>query len=231
MNDQDLERRLRTERGPREEGYFAAQLPPNLEGDENGRRSALLSTAVVLPAAAAGVLVVALAGALLSGGPGPIPGTSPSPLASAKASPAEPAACGGQDLSYAVEPWTGAAGSRGTVVTVSLADGRAACVTSTYATARIADANGEILVEASKTLQGRPDVVIDPGDAFTIGIAWSNWCGQPPALPLSVAIGGLGVEDHPLGYVLLVDASNPVPACLGENEPASLSVTDLQPAP
>jgi hypothetical protein len=92
MSDQDLERRLRTERGPREEGYLAAQLPPNLEGNEHGRRSALLSTAVVLPAAAAGVLVVAVAGALVSGGPGPIPGTSPSPSASAKASPAEPAA-------------------------------------------------------------------------------------------------------------------------------------------
>ena len=235
MNDQDLERRLRNERGRLEEGYVAAQLPADLDHPVGHKgASPLVRLAVIVPAAAAGVLVVAVAGAMLSGGPAPIPGsgTSPTPLASANTSADEPLACGAQDLSYDVEPWSGAAGSRGTVVTVSLAEGHSACVTSTGTWGRIADADGEILVSAIKTLQGRPNEVIDPGVAFTIGIAWSNWCGQPPAMPLSLVIGGLGDDSQPLGYVhQLDDSPDPVPPCLGENEPSNLSVTDLQPAP
>jgi hypothetical protein len=116
------------------------------------------------------------------------------------------------------------------VVTVSLADGRAACVTSTFTTGHIADANGSILVTAGKTLQGRQDVVIDPGEPFTIGVAWSNWCGDPPAMPLAVAVR-LGDMAQWLIVSQLDDSPDPVPPCLGENQPTSLSMTDLQPAP
>ena len=131
MNDQDLERRLRTERGPREDGLFgcATSTEPGEATRTAGAQPCSGPPSCSLqrppecwsrPSPAPSFRV----------SPGPIPGTSPSPSASATASSDEPAVCGGQDLSYAVEPWTGAAGSRGTVVTVSLADGRVACITA-----------------------------------------------------------------------------------------------------
>ena len=227
MNEKELERRLRTERSPREDGYVASQLPSTLEPPGGSGRSTLLRTAVILPAAAAGVLVVALASGILSRAEQPFGNASASPSATAISSPNEPAPCQVQDLSLVAEPWGGAAGSRGTVVTVALADGRPSCEVSTRAEGRILDAKG---AQLTRGIVGpsRMWAVIDPGEAFTIGVAWSNWCSDPPPMPLTLEIGLVGVSQH---MVLDGPDADGVPPCMGENVPTTLSVTSLQPAP
>jgi hypothetical protein len=245
MNDKDLERQLRSQRGPRERGYQPADLPATLnEGGATRGPSPLVRAAVLVPALAAGVIAVVVAGVLLRGnGTGNVGGgvTTPPPSATASEYVAtqqpsatapddgEPIACAADDLAFADEPWGGAAGSRGTVITVSLEDGRPACLVSTGVSGRIADANGTVLVSNARVLMRFPNVVIRPGDQFTIGVSWSNWCGEAPARPLSLEIQ---VDNIPTWIVVSDPVSTPtVPPCMGENSPGNLSLTLLQPAP
>jgi len=145
MNDQDLERELRSQRSPREDGYTPARLPMNLDdGTPSGaRRSMVPRAALVAVAALAGALAVAVVTGILSG-PRPDVGSDGSPSAQATAS--VPADCGPSDVAFSAEPWGGAAGSRGTVVTVKLAAGHDACTLGKGLAAQVADANGSVLV-------------------------------------------------------------------------------------
>jgi hypothetical protein len=244
MNDKDLERRLRTQEGPRERGYQPADLPGTLnEGIATRGPSPLVRAAVLVPALAAGVIAVAVVGVLLRGnGAGNVGGTTPQPSATASdhVTPPEPTAtasddgkpvaCLADDLQFAAEPWGGAAGSRGTVVTVSLEQGRQACLVSTGASGRITDANGTVLVSTTRDLMLLRDVVIHPDDRFTIGVSWSNWCGEAPARPLSLDIK---MDNIRTWIVVSEGVSTPtIPPCMGDdNSPGYLSLTLLQPAP
>jgi Domain of unknown function (DUF4232) len=241
MNENDLERELRSQRGPREEGYVPAHLPVTLEeAPLPGRRPARLPRVAMLVAAgAAGALAVAIAAGFFSG-PGPIPevgagSESPSAAQSAAAQSATALpTCGLADVSFIAEPWGAAAGSRGTTVYVTLAAGRQPCTLShSYdVTAEIRDANGELLVSGtSPTFRPPPIPTIDlePGAAYISGIAWSNWCGDDPAAPVRLSLELVArfaavAVDVPAGV-------NPVPPCNGVGQPSSLSVTSLQPAP
>jgi hypothetical protein len=231
MNDKDLEQQLRSQRGPREQGYQPADLPATLnEGVATRGPSPLVRAAVLVPALAAGVIVVAVAGILLrDNGAGNVGGTTPQPSATAS-DDGMPVACLADDLQLAAEPWGGAAGSRGTVVTVSLTDGRPSCLVSTGVSGQITDANGAVLIEQARLLMQYPDVLIHPGDNYTIGVSWSNWCGEPPARPLSLAIK---IDNIPTWIVVSEGISTPtIPPCMGdENSPGNLSLTDIQPAP
>jgi hypothetical protein len=231
MNDKDLERQLRSQRGPRERGYQPADLPATLnKGVATRGPSPLVQAAVLVPALAAGVIAVAVVGALLRGnGAGNVGGTTPQPSATAS-DDGKPVACLADDLQFAAEPWGGAAGSRGTVVSVSLTEGRPACLVSTGASGRITDANGTVLVSNARVLMRLPDVVLLPGDRFTIGVSWSNWCGEAPARPLSLAIR---IDNMPTWIVVSDGVSTPtIPPCMGDdNSPGYLSLTGLQPAP
>jgi hypothetical protein len=125
------------------------------------------------------------------------------------------------------EPWGGAAGSRGTVVTISLADGRYPCALSGSLTASVVDANGTLLVSGQTA--SAASVQLESNVAFTVGVAWSNWCADPPANPVSLSLKARG-------WSSAVDVSTPagqesVPPCLGAGQPSSLSITDLQRAP
>jgi hypothetical protein len=177
MNDNELERRLRSETGPREEGYVPAQLPATLEGARPSGPSRLTRMAVLIPAVAAGVGVVAVAGALLSGtGPGPIlSGPSPTPVSSTPP-PLEP--CQPADVAFYADPWGGAAGSRGTVVTISLAEGRYPCVFGPLTSARIEMSGGPTLIDGQSDVQ---DVLVtlEAGSQWEVAVLWSNWCGEP----------------------------------------------------
>src|SRR5215211_1676734 len=130
MNDNDLERQLRSQRGPREGGYVPTQLPMRLDSNSPSSRghSWLLRAAVSVPVAVAGALAVAVMSGVLSG-PGPAgvgngsPLVSPSPSASSTpAASTEVRVCAVSDSRVGAEPWGAAAGSRGTVVTVSLTE-------------------------------------------------------------------------------------------------------------
>src|SRR6266480_4338978 len=126
MNDQDLERDLRSQRGPREDGYAPTRLPMTLDdGPTAGpRRSMVPRAALFAGAALAGALAVAVVAGIMSG-PGPDVVGNGSP--SAQASALLPGDCGPSDVTVSAETWGGAAGSRGTVVTLTLAAGTSFC--------------------------------------------------------------------------------------------------------
>ena len=121
MSDNDLERRLRSESGPREQGYAPSPLPEAPDAAAGApRRGGMMRGALVLGTVAAGVLAVLAASALMSpGAPNGGVGAGETSTPRATASPPEPAACQPIDLEMVAEPWGGAAGSRGTVVTIS----------------------------------------------------------------------------------------------------------------
>jgi len=183
---------------------------------------------ILVPAAVAGALAVAVAGSILSGtepGPGGTSG-SPQPSASATASGAA-TACAPADVAFSAEPWGGAAGSRGTVVTVRLAPDRYACILSTAVIGQITDADGKALVRGESDVSGRT-VALEAGAAFTIGVQWSNWCGEAPAAPvqLSLSLSGWGGAWAPISVPTA--GLDPLPPCNGPGQPSSLSLTELQ---
>jgi hypothetical protein len=228
MNDNDLEQRLRSETGPREEGYRVLELPPWLDPVATTERTARVRrTVLLIPAALAGALAVAVVAALLTPRTPVTPGHvgSASPTAGGSVTGDLPA-CEAQDLSFSAEAWGGAAGSRGTVVTVVLAEGRQACALFPWLRARVTDGNGTVLVVAERpSIPSIEPTSMNAGEDHTIGIAWSNWCGDEPQLPvlLSVEVGTQWVVvPSPEG------GADPVPPCFGENQPTRLSVTFLQ---
>ncbi|MDP9251063.1 MAG: DUF4232 domain-containing protein [Chloroflexota bacterium] len=230
MNDQDLERELRSQRSPREHGYTPARLPMTLEEARANRAPArILRAGMFVGAAAAGALAVAVVAVILSGPShnGVGGGTSASPSASPSASASVASgACAPGDVVLTAEPWGGAAGSRGTVVTVSLAAGGAQCDLPKAVHAEIVDANGKHLVKGgTSTTDG--SVALAPGASFQIGVAWSNWCDSPPAAPMTLSFGFANQVPSPVGASGSVPATA-VPPCNG-NGASSLSLTDLQP--
>ncbi len=224
MNDNDLERRLRAESGPREEGYLPSQLPATLDSGTDRRPSRAMRLAVLVPAVVAGVAVVAVAAALINGsGPDGV-GAGPTPTAMPSPTQHEPAVCQPNDVEFTAEPWGGAAGSRGTVVTVGLADGRYPCLFAALPGARI-EAQGATLVE-SEARGTSPTNVLEDGTSAEFSVTWSNWCGEPSdSTNLVVVSGGI---DFP---VAVPNGIGAMPPCMGENSPSTLSVTDLSSTP
>jgi hypothetical protein len=240
MSEHDkLERALRTQPGPREEGYHAMELPRSLDETQPRRRSPLARTATLVPAVVAAFLVVSVVGAALSGwspfgpaGDTPLTSTTSTTVATATgtATPSgEAATCPISDIAMTAAAWDAGAGSRGTIATVSLVDGRAACTISTAVDGVIADASGVSLVQGSSREPART-IVLEPGDAQQVGVAWSNWCAAAPDGPVRLFLRPQGQSSfvevrYPAG------GADPVPPCMGENVPSNLSLTELQPAP
>lgn len=230
MNDNDLERDLRSQRGPREAGYNPAVLPMALDDAPAARAnpSRLGRTGLFVGAGVAGALAVAAAAAILAG-PGAGPGVgagSEAPSAEATAAPV--GACGILDVAFTAEPWGGAAGSRGTVVFVSLATGRYACHLAVPIVATIADAGGRVLVSGGTA---SPDGTVDlfQGARFQLGIRWSNWCGADIAEPVALSLSARGWAS-----AAPVDIPTPgiaQPPCSGTGQVTSLSLTELEAAP
>jgi Protein of unknown function (DUF4232) len=222
MSDNDLERRLRAESGPREQGYVESELPASFE--PQARPSRLMRTAILTGAVSAGVLAVVVGSAILAGGGVPDNGAGAvaTPTPTYGASNPEPVACQPMDVVLSAEPWGGAAGSRGTVITVTLADGRYPCTLQRYSSARITDADGEELVSAA--VPRADDLILRAGDVLSMGVAWSNWCGPEVVGPVSLALVSGGVDFE----VDVPGGAAPIPPCLGENAPSGLSVTELR---
>jgi hypothetical protein len=229
MNDNDLERDLRSQRGPREEGYTPAVLPMTREEApvRASGVSRLPRAAMFAGVAVAGALAVALVAGIFSGPGSDVGSGSASPSAAASAPAVAVCAPAPADVTFSAEPWGGAAGSRGTTVTVTLADGRYPCALGGRVAALISDANGTLLVSGQSAAVGSVD--LEPNTAFTLGVAWSNWCGNDPAAPVSLS---LKIEGWTSAVPVSVPAgANPVPPCNGAGAPSSLSVTALEPAP
>jgi hypothetical protein len=227
MNNNDLERRLRTETGPREEGYVAARLPATQDEGARRRRSPVLRAAVLVPAVAAGILAVAVAGALLRDDGNVNVGGA---RESSPAVPTPPGRtdCAAEDLVLAAEPWGGAAGSRGTLIIVTLA-GTNPCWVSVHSAARLMDATGATVIETSVGLRNIPPLItLQPNGSYSIGVSWSNWCEAPPSLPVSLTIRPPSIDSW-LPVPIPPDGADPVPPCMGSNDTA-LNLTQLQPA-
>lgn len=230
----DLERQLRSQRGPREEGYAPSGLPATLDPARASASgpSRLIRVGTLVGVAVAGALAVVVAVVALSGSSPDIGGTSsPAPSASGPSASAPTASpgvgtCDSSDVTFTSEPWGGAAGSRGTTVTITLDPGQPACSLATLVKAQIEDANGTALVSGASMEQGG-SVSLEPGGTFAIGIAWSNWCGSDPAAPLTLT---LQLDGWPAWVPVSVPTGggSPVPPCLG-GAGSSLSVTQVQP--
>ena len=228
MNDEDLERQLRSQRGPREDGYSPTRLPMTLEGETVGNAgpSRRWRAGMFVGVAAAGALAVAVVAAIVTG-PRPGIGNTGSGSPSALASTPETGSCAIGDVAFSAEPWGGAAGSRGTVVTLTLAAGRNACsLPKAVQRVQIADAQGKVLVNgASAPAAG--SVLLKPNASFDIGVAWSNWCGGDVAQPVTLSVAFAGWTS-PEPVAVPGDGAGAVPPCNGTG-PSALSVTELQP--
>jgi hypothetical protein len=227
MNDNDLERELRAQRGPREDGYQPATLPmtPGDRGAAANRRG-FTRIGLLIGAGAAGALAVAVVAALLSGG-----GGGPDVGSGGSSAPAQPtstppqlAACKAEDFAWSTDPWMGAAGSRGTTVLLRGVASLVGCRVDGAVSIEIRDADEQKLV-GNTTIS---NIRVAAGDVLEIGIAWSNWCGTDPAQPLSAVLrlpgDGTEVPLMSTGGEILI------PPCNGESQPSNLSITDIQPS-
>ena len=228
MNNDDLERQLRTQAGRREDGYRPSPLPAtlNVQSRRNGLsragRVALVGATVVAGAA----LAIALTRMPQPAPSGIGSGGSAESSASAQptSTPPQLAVCSAEDFAWSTDPWTGAAGSRGTNVLLRGVASLGGCLIDGAVSVEIRDGGGDALI--SKTAVSRQRVAA--GNVFEIGIAWSNWCDADPAKPLSVALqlpsDGTEVPLIPSSGEVLV------PPCNGAGQPTNLSVSDIQPS-
>ena len=223
MNDNDLERQLRTQAGPREEGYVPARLPMSPDEAPLRRPSAVMRAAVLVPAVAAGVLTVAIGAALLSR---PSPSSvgagseTPSPIASEVKG-----ACVPGGLGATAEDWGGAAGSRGTIVRIGTLQRGGDCLIDEPFTVTLRTASGVTLVEGTSPSGSNGMKIGQMGGDAQVGVSWSNWCGDPidgdivivfrfrRAGELAVAPGGAAIA---------------TPPCNGQEDPPTVSVTKLE---
>ena len=235
MNDNDLERQLRSQRGPREGGYQPATLPMSLEDQPalSARPARLGRTALLVGVGAAGALAVAVVAGVFSGpSSGPDVGSGNSSEPSPSAAVSAPA-CGPADVTLTGEPWGGAAGSRGTTVTVTLASGRYDCTLAPVTGGEITR-GGPVAVSVASEIASAadlgPSVPLTADTAYSVGVAWSNWCGSSVSgEPVTLALSFHGWP-RPEPVAVASGGIDPVPPCSGSGE-TSLSVTDLQAAP
>jgi hypothetical protein len=230
MND-DTERRLRDERGPRERDYHPIQLQPapsSHSGAAGIRRWSLVAATALTAVLAVGFMAGRFSPSGDAAGNGGSPAAADSSLAITSASPdASSAMAGCQPANLLLQPeaWGGAAGSRGTVLHVTLVDGAAGCDLEQPLSVRImAGASTQLVVGSSEETA---PVSLAPGDELEYAVRWSDWCGdEPAALGWEVRFGSgpwLALADD----VSAAD-SIPVPPCLGDGG-TQLDVTQLAP--
>ena len=155
---------------------------------------------------------------------------SPSPSATATRSPGAPplAPCNSGGMTAMADRWTGAAGSRGTTVTVTNRSSTT-CVVHGYPRAYLYDSRGQLVIQGgppSAPATYRP-VRLAPGQGTTFNVIWSNWCGPTLREPLSLRIR-LPVDSALLPVALAPGDAIPVPPCLGNpGSASSLTTTPL----
>jgi hypothetical protein len=241
MNDNDLERQLRTQAGPREDGYVPARLPMSPDAAAPRRPSPIMRAAVLVPTVAAGVLVVVVAAAAIRGfgsnGSNVGGGGSGHPTASVATSPPESGACRPDEVAMSAEPWGGAAGSRGTVISLSLVGDRDYCGLNTGFSVQITDDSGRVLAADNKDTFAGGVFLSTGADSrdhvarkWDVGIAWSDWCGDPPEEPIHLYLTFPAEWNAPKEVTVASGGSDPVPPCMGDSQQTNLSVTDLQKA-
>ena len=242
MKDNNLEHRLRSEIGPREQGYVASRLPDAL-GGRPPTGASRQQVAVILSAVAAGILVVAAGSMVLSRGNGQNSGAIlPDAFASPSGTPA-PEACQPNEVFLIAEPWGAAAGSRGTTVYIGYRGApnpsRFQCDLPLGIGGEVVDALGNVLLSKAP-VPGAPTVELMTARAvplgvawdggYDLGVAWSNWCSDEPAAPLRLNLLVPGWT-APVEVPVPAGGADPVPPCLGAGQPSNLSLTQPQRSP
>ena len=235
MSGERLERGLR-ERGPRELGASIPPLPSDVDeararlraiDRHRGLRAlagGVLATGATLATAAAAVVLAMTLTTHPTPSPGLLPGATGSPTGTTAQSPGGSAACAPGDLSAVAEPWGAAAGSRGTLVTVTNTSDLA-CSVSGSPGARLAS-GGTVLAETPAHPSTSKGLRLSSGASAVTSITWSNWCESDPAQPIGMTLvlpgGDLTVTPDPASPDVLV------PPCMGSNDRNVLSTIDFQ---
>lgn len=230
MTDDDrLERALRAP-GPREAGYEPRALPAALDGAARSHRAAvgllrfgLLATGALAAAALTFAVLSRLPGSGGAGGPGPSASAAPSSSSSA----ALPV-CSPGDLAIAPDPWGGAAGSRGTTVLFRAVSSADRCVVEGKPAAEVVDAGGTVLVRSAAAASGA-SVELGPGAVAELNVSWSNWCGDPQAVPRYLVLDLSGSQVR-LPISSLEGSAFALPPCNGAGEPSQLNVLPFEPS-
>jgi hypothetical protein len=238
MNRDRIERALR-EPGPRERGYSPEALPATAAElrARVPRRSRLLMSAGAVGGLAAAVAAGAVVAVVLSRGfsPGPATGgtvSSPTPTPSTvptsapTPAPAPVAACRAEDFAWSSDPWGGAAGSRGTTIVAKGVTSLVACELKGAATLVLRDANRTVLISGHTAAT---KITVLAGQAYQVGVVWSNWCGAQPAQPITFSLT-LPNDTTPVPVIPPDGSQIPVAPCNGAGEPSTLSGTDFQPS-
>lgn len=164
---------------------------------------------------------VLLAGALIAGC-----GTTPSPSPSAPPPSPSPSqiSCASSDLVATAGPWGGAAGSRGTDVTVKN-QGSSPCPLTVSPLVVLDDASGRQLLESGPVPTGSGPT-LGPAGTASFSLVFSNWCETSVSLPLHFTL------EPPSGTVQIGSLSlttlDDLPPCNGPAQPALLSATEWQ---
>ena len=143
---------------------------------------------------------------------GSIPGESPTETA-----------CTSNDIHATGGPWGGAAGSRGSDITVVNA-GSTACLLPAGPAIALLDQSGAVLLTTPARAGSGPSVA--PNGTATFSLLFGNWCAENVNLPLhfrlALASDAVDIEN------LAASTVDDLPPCNGPGLPASLSTTDWQ---
>ncbi|HEX5478410.1 MAG TPA: DUF4232 domain-containing protein [Dehalococcoidia bacterium] len=129
-------------------------------------------------------------------------------------------ACGPSDVTARASEQSGE-GSISGAVTITNTSSAACGIAGETVTLR--DSTGAQLASGS----GGSSVQLAAGQAASITFIWTNWCGDAPSGPLSVAVdtGGDPVVTNIAGTSA---GAVPVPRCDAQAEPSKLSITDVR---
>lgn len=154
----------------------------------------------------------------------PSSAATPTPAATPVATPALALACAPADLAAVAGPWGGAAGSVGTMVTVTNTSS-VPCTLSGRPGADLATASGTLVAVGGDPTSTVPQP-LEPGGTLTTSLRWSNWCGSAPSGTISATLvlpaGNLAVTPD------AAQPAVPVPPCNGPGQPSSLATIDFQ---
>ena len=178
-----------------------------------------------LPSATAAGIVTPTTGPSPTVAPTATAGSTPTPTPARTPTPTHtvaptPGPCDPSKLSARITEWGGAAGNR--IANVELTNtGTETCTLRALARPRLVDGAGAVLIDGvaptSKTL-----VTVAPGDVVKTMVSDSNYCGQVPIPPVSVAFvldGGGRIVATPFSPT---DAT--VPPCNGAGSGASIGM-------
>jgi hypothetical protein len=139
------------------------------------------------------------------------PSPSPSPT---------PPMCGAQDVALAHGRWEGAAGSRGTTVTIRNVSTEP-CAIPGRALVALVDSNQRQLVATPPDSSASP-LVLAAGESAASDVLVSNWCGPAPAFPVVLVVALFGSTAEVAGPQIAT--ADELPPCNGSG-PATIGTS------